>query len=62
MYSFTPKKFGSNSRLTGVLRSFLVLMIGFVVLAAESLTVHAATTDDMQAPEVGDLRGMTPFC
>ena len=35
MYSFKPKKFGSNSCPTGVSRSFLVMMIGFAVLAAE---------------------------
>lgn len=49
MFSFKPKKCVSSSRLIGALRSFLMLLPGLLaVYATEALTVHAATTDDMQ--------------
>jgi hypothetical protein len=49
MYSFKPKKCDSYSRLIGALRSLLVMMIGVLaVFAVETLTVRAATSDDMQ--------------
>ena len=42
MYLFKPKKFGSNSRLLGALRSFLAMLTG--VLALFGLQAYAAST------------------
>ena len=49
MNSIRPKNCVSNFRLTGVLRSLLVMMSGVLaVVSTATLKVHAATTDDMQ--------------
>lgn len=49
MYSSQPNICGRNSRRTGALRSFLLMLSGVLaVFVTATLKVHAATTDDMQ--------------